>query len=56
MICMFSTSYIVKFFGRKTLLIGGHIALACIHSAIAIFNIYHVNVGVIVMMMVFEAA
>ena len=56
MICMFSAAYFVKFFGRKTLLIWGHMALAIIHSAIAVFNIYNVNIGVIVMMMVFEAA
>ena len=36
-----STSYIVKCFGRKTLLIWGHIAIAVIHASVGVFNIFH---------------
>ena len=49
-------SYMINFFNRKTLLIGGHIAIAIIHASIGFFSIYHNNAGVVSMVMAFMVA
>ena len=56
MVFCLSTSYIVRCFGRKTLLIWGHIAIAVIHASVGIFNIFHVDAGVVAMVMCFMVA
>lgn len=46
----------VRYFGRRTLLIFGHIAIAIVHSMVAIFNIEGNNVGVVCMIILFSFA
>ena len=44
----------MRFVGRRTLLIVGHIAIAIIHASISLFNIEGINLGVIAMIMCFS--
>ena len=53
---MFSTSYIIRFFPRKTLLVWGHIAIALIHAAVGLFNMHGMDYGVVAMVMAFFVA
>ena len=43
----------MKYFGRKPLLIVGHLGIAVVHSGVALFNIAEVDIGVVVMVLVF---
>lgn len=45
----------VKILGRKTLLIIGHIGMAIAHIVVAICEINHIDVGVLVNVMIFIA-
>ena len=51
----FGSTQTVKYVGRKTLLIYGHIGIALVHSAVAIFSIEEINIGVVAMVMIFMA-
>ena len=44
----------VKHFGRRTLLIGGHIGIALAHGLCAYFNFSGSNTGIIVMIILFD--
>lgn len=43
----------VKYFGRRTLLIGGHFGIFVAHLMVGIFDVQGNNDGVLVMVMVF---
>jgi len=43
----------VKYIGRRTLLIYGHIGICLAHAGVAIFNIEGENIGVVIMVIVF---
>ena len=43
----------VKWYGRRTLLIGGHIAIVVIHALLAIFNNNGSHMGVLLMVLAF---
>ena len=49
---LFSTQF-VRCFGRKTLLLWGHLTIAIIHSAVSIFNMQGLETGVVIMTMTF---
>ena len=49
----FCSTQTVRFFGRRTLLIAGHLGIAVVHAAVAIFNIYEINLGVVTMILLF---
>lgn len=49
---LFSTQ-LVRCFGRKTLLLWGHAAIAIFHASIAVCNIYDIEAGVVIMTMMF---
>ena len=56
-ICVISSIlaiFTVKCFKRRTLIIYGHIIMALAHLGVAIFNIHKINIGVLIMIGVFD--
>lgn len=49
----FLSTTTVKIIGRKPLLIGGHILIAAVHAGVATFNIEGIDIGVVIMVLVF---
>lgn len=49
----FMSTQTVRFFGRKPLLIFGHLGIAVVHALVAIFNINGVSIGVVLMILLF---
>ena len=43
----------MRFFGRRTLVIWGHILMAALHASIGVFGILHIDAGIITMVMAF---
>lgn len=46
-------TWTVKKFGRKTLLVWGHIGIALAHSGVAAFSLWGVDIGVLIMILSF---
>ena len=49
----FLSTQVVRLFGRRTLLLAGQLGMTLVHSGVAVFNIYGIDIGVITMVMVF---
>lgn len=49
----FISTQTVKYFGRKPLLLVGHVGIAMVHAGVAIFNIEHIDIGVVIMVLAF---
>lgn len=47
------STQVVRFFGRKTLLLWGQIGMTIVHTGVAIFNIFEIDIGVVAMVMLF---
>ena len=43
----------MRYFGRRTLVIWGHILMAALHASIGVFGILHIDAGIITMVMAF---
>ena len=52
-VASFLSIFIVKVFKRKTLLIIGHILMGVCHILVGIFDIYGIDIGVVVMINLF---
>lgn len=53
MFASLASTIIVKYFGRRTLVIWGHLAIAIVHAAIGVLNNNEQNTGVLVMLLLF---
>ena len=52
-VASFSAIFIVKAFKRKTLLVIGHLSMGVCHILVGIFDIYGIDIGVVVMINLF---
>ena len=52
-VASFSAIFIVKAFKRKTLLVIGHLSMGVCHILVGIFDIYGIDIGVVIMINLF---